>query len=121
MEGSQARLDFLPERHTDFVFSVLGEEFGLWGSIIVLGLFAFIFIKAIRIAGKCRSKFASNIVIGATTLLLFQFLVNVGMTLGFMPVTGLPLPFMSYGGTSLVMAWSLIGLIVAAGYRWQEY
>ena len=65
--------------------------------------------------------FASNIVIGATTLLLFQFLVNVGMTLGFMPVTGLPLPFMSYGGTSLVLAWSLIGLIVAAGYRWQEY
>ncbi|MEE8405374.1 MAG: rod shape-determining protein RodA [candidate division Zixibacteria bacterium] len=121
MEGSQARLDFLPERHTDFVFSVLGEEFGLWGSIIVLGLFAFIFVKAIRIAGKCRSKFASNIVIGATTLLLFQFLVNVGMTLGFMPVTGLPLPFLSYGGTSLVLAWSLIGLIVAAGYRWQEY
>jgi rod shape determining protein RodA len=121
LEGSQTRLDFLPERHTDFVFSVLGEEFGMWGCLIVIGLFAFIFIKAIRIAAKCRSKFASNIVIGATVLLMFQFLVNVGMTLGFMPVTGLPLPFLSYGGTSLVLAWSLIGLIVAADYRWQEY
>jgi len=121
LDGSQTRLDFLPERHTDFVFSVLAEEFGLWGSIIVIGLFAFIFIKAIRIATKCRSKFASNIVIGATALLLFQFMVNVGMTLGFMPVTGLSLPFLSYGGTSLVLAWSLVGLVVAAGYRWQEY
>lgn len=121
LKGSQTRLDFLPERHTDFIFSVLGEEFGLWGGLLVIGLFAFIFIKAIRIAGRSRSKFVSNIVIGATTLLLFQFIVNVGMTLGFMPVTGLPLPFLSYGGTSLVLTWTLIGLIVAAGYRWQEY
>ncbi len=121
LNGSQTRLDFLPERHTDFIFSVLGEEFGFWGALIVIGLFAFIFIKAVRIAAKCRSKFLSNIVIGATAILLFQFLVNVGMTLGFMPVTGLPLPFLSYGGTSLVMTWTLIGLIVSAGYRWQEY
>jgi len=121
LKGSQTRLDFLPERHTDFIFSVLGEEFGLWGALIVIALFTFIFIKAVRIAARCRSKFLSNIVIGATAILLFQFLVNVGMTLGFMPVTGLPLPFLSYGGTSLVMTWTLIGLIVAAGYRWQEY
>ena len=121
LKGSQTRLDFLPERHTDFIFSVLGEEFGLWGALIVIGLFAFIFIKAVRIAARCRSKFLSNIVIGATAILMFQFLVNVGMTLGFMPVTGLPLPFLSYGGTSLVMTWTLIGLIVSAGYRWQEY
>jgi rod shape determining protein RodA len=58
---------------------------------------------------------------GATSILMFQFLVNIGMTLGFMPVTGLALPFLSYGGTALVLAWSLIGLIVAADYRWQEY
>lgn len=121
LKGSQTRLDFLPERHTDFIFSVLGEEFGFWGALIVLGLFAFIFIKAIRIATRCRSKFLSNIVMGATAILMFQFLINVGMTLGFMPVTGLPLPFLSYGGTSLVLTWSLLGLIVAAGYRWQEY
>ncbi len=121
LEGSQTRLDFLPERHTDFIFSVLGEEFGLWGALIVIGLFAFIFIKSVRIAARCRSRFLSNIVIGATAILMFQFLVNVGMTLGIMPVTGLPLPFLSYGGTSLVMTWTLIGLIVSASYRWQEY
>ena len=119
--GSQTRLDFLPERHTDFIFSVLGEEFGLLGSMIVLFLFGFIFYRAVRIAVRCRSRFASNIVMGATSILMFQFLVNIGMTLGFMPVTGLALPFLSYGGTALVLAWSLVGLIVAADYRWQEY
>ncbi len=121
LHGSQTRLDFLPERHTDFVFSVLGEEFGLWGSLLVLLLLAFIFYRAIRIAARCRSRFASNLVIGATAILLFQFFVNIGMTLGFMPVTGLALPFVSYGGTSLVLSWSLIGLIVLAHYHWQEY
>jgi rod shape determining protein RodA len=119
--GSQTRLEFLPERHTDFVFSVLGEEFGLLGSMIVLLLFTFIFYRAIRIAVRCRSRFASNIVIGAAAILLFQFIINIGMTLGFMPVTGLALPFLSYGGTALVLAWTLVGLIVSAEYRWQEY
>jgi rod shape determining protein RodA len=121
LNGSQTRLDFLPERHTDFIFSVLGEEFGLWGSLLVLLLFLFIFYRAIRIAGRCRSRFASNMVIGAVAILLFQFFVNIGMTLGFMPVTGLALPFLSYGGTSLVLSWTLIGFIVLAGYHWQEY
>jgi rod shape determining protein RodA len=119
--GSQSRLDFLPERHTDFIFSVLGEEFGLWGSLLVLLLFTYIFYRAIRIAARCRSRFASMVVMGAVAILLFQFLVNIGMTLGFMPVTGLALPFLSYGGTALVLSWTLIGLIVSADYRWQEY
>jgi len=119
--GSQTRLDFLPERHTDFIFSVLGEEFGLWGSIIVVLLFTFVFYRAIRTAVRCRSRFASNVVMGATGILMFQFLVNVGMTLGLMPVTGLALPFLSYGGTALVLAWTLVGFIVAAEYHWQEY
>jgi len=119
--GSQTRLDFLPERHTDFIFSVLGEEFGLWGSLIILLLFTFVFYRAIRIAVRCRSRFASNVVMGAMAILFFQFLVNIGMTLGIMPVTGLALPFTSYGGTALVLAWTLIGLIVSADYRWQEY
>jgi rod shape determining protein RodA len=121
LAGSQTRLDFLPERHTDFVFSVLGEEFGLWGALIVITLFGVIFYRAVRIAARCRSRFASGITMGATAVLLFQFFVNVGMTLGFMPVTGLALPFLSYGGTSLMLTWVLIGLIVSADYRWQEY
>ncbi len=121
LRGSQTRLDFLPEPHTDFVFSVLGEEFGLWGGLLVLLLFCFVFYRAIRTAVRCRSKFASLLVMGAVSVLMFQFLINIGMTLGFMPVTGLPLPFVSYGGTSLVMSWTLVGLIVLADYRWQEY
>jgi len=121
LNGSQTRLDFLPERHTDFIFSVLGEEFGLWGSLLIILLFSFIFYRSIRIAVRCRSRFASNVVFGAVAILLFQFLINIGMTLGFMPVTGLALPFLSYGGTSLVLSWTLIGLILNAGYHWQEY
>ena len=121
LNGSQTRLDFLPERHTDFVFSVLGEELGLWGGLIVLILFGYIFYRAVRIATRCRSLFASNIVMGAAAILFFQFFVNIGMTLGFMPVTGLALPFLSYGGTSLVLSWVLVGLIVSADYHWQDY
>ena len=119
--GSQSRLEFLPERHTDFIFSVLGEEFGLWGALIVLLLFAFLLYRAVRIASRVRSRFASHVVMGAVSILMFQMVVNIGMTLGFMPVTGLPLPFLSYGGTSLVLVWTLVALIVAADYRWQEY
>ena len=119
--GSQTRLEFLPERHTDFIFSVLGEEFGLIGGAIVLILFGFIFYRAIRIAAKCRSRFASHVVMGAAGILFFQFFVNIGMTLGFMPVTGLALPFLSYGGTSLVLCWTLVGFMVLADYHWQEY
>lgn len=121
LDGSQTRLDFLPEPHTDFIFSVLGEEFGFLGALLVLFLFLFIFYRAIKIASRCRSKFASLMVMGATSIIIFQFIVNIGMTLGIMPVTGLPLPFLSYGGTSLVLFWGLIGLIVSADLRWQEY
>lgn len=121
LNGSQTRLDFLPEPHTDFIFSVLGEEFGLVGALVVLFLFSFIFYRAVRIAVRCRSKFASLVVIGALSIIVFQFLENIGMTLGIMPVTGLPLPFLSYGGTSLVLFWSLIALMVSADARWQEY
>ncbi len=121
LHGSQTRLDFLPEPHTDFIFSVLGEEFGLFGALILLFLFGVIFYRAVRIAVHCRSKFSSLLVMGAAGVIMFQFLINIGMTLGFMPVTGLPLPFVSYGGTSLVLFWSLIGFMVAAEARWQEY
>jgi len=119
--GSQTRLDFLPERHTDFIFSVLGEEFGLWGALIVVALFAYLFYRGVRIAAKARSRFLGYVAFGATAILFFQFLVNIGMTLGLMPVTGLALPFVSYGGTSLVLSWTLVGLLVVADYHWQEY
>jgi rod shape determining protein RodA len=119
--GSQTRLEYLPVRHTDFVFSVLGEELGFIGGIVVLGLFAFIIYRGLRIAAKCRSTFMATLAWGVVTILFFQVVVNVGMTLGLMPVTGLPLPLVSYGGTSLIFFWVLIGLLVLADYRWQEY
>lgn len=121
LNSTQSRLEFLPERHTDFVFSVLGEEFGFLGSLIVLGLFAFLLFRMVRIALRCRSKFSSYIVFGAATIILFQVFVNIGMTIGITPVTGLPLPFLSYGGTSLVFNWTLIALALAADNAWQEY
>ena len=119
--GSQSQLRFLPERHTDFVFSVLGEEFGIVGTLIVVFLFGYIFYRGIMIASKCRSKFASYLCWGAMTILFFQFFVNIGMTIGLSPVTGLPLPFLSYGGTSLLLSWTLIGFMVLADYYWTEY
>jgi rod shape determining protein RodA len=119
--GSQSQLKFLPERHTDFVFSVLGEELGFLGTTVVVALFGLILYRGIKIAARCRSRFASNLAWGAVTILFFQFFVNIGMTLGLMPVTGLPLPFLSYGGTSLVLSWTLIGFLVLADYYWTEY
>lgn len=121
LAGSQSRLDFLPERHTDFIFSVLGEEFGLLGCLVVIVLFSYLFFRCLKIALRCRSRFASYLIAGATAIILFQFVVNIGMAIGVMPVTGLPLPFLSYGGTALVLFWSLIALIVSADYNWQEY
>ncbi len=119
--GSQTKLDFLPERHTDFIFSVLGEEFGLWGALLAIGLFAYMFYRGIKTAARSRSRFLSYVSFGAIAIFFFQFLVNIGMTLGLMPVTGVPLPFLSYGGTSLVLSWTLVALIVKADYHWQEY
>jgi rod shape determining protein RodA len=121
LAGSQSRLDFLPERHTDFIFSVLGEEFGLLGCLVVIVLFAYLFFRCFKIAVRCRSRFASYLIAGATSIIFFQFAVNIGMAIGITPVTGLPLPFLSYGGTALVLFWTLIALIISADYNWQEY
>ena len=121
LQGSQTKLAFLPHQHTDFVFSVLGEEFGLLGGIILLGLFTFLIIKGILIAQKTRNTFSSNVAIGLIAIIGFQMMVNIGMTLGVMPVTGLPLPFVSYGGSSMLLSWVLLGLLVAINSRWYEY
>ncbi len=121
LQGSQTKLAFLPHQHTDFVFSVLGEEFGLWGGIILLGLFAFLIARGVMIAQKARNTFASNVAIGLTTILGFQMLVNIGMSLGVMPVTGLPLPLVSYGGSSMLASWMVIGILLAVNARWFDY
>jgi len=111
MQGTQSQLDFLPERHTDFIFSVLGEEWGFLGSLILFGLFFLLLTRFLTIADNTRDMFGKLVIVGITTILFFQFVVNIGMTFGFLPVTGLPLPFFSYGGSSLVSLLIALGLV----------
>jgi rod shape determining protein RodA len=103
LEGPQKRLAFLPEQHTDFIFSVIGEELGFVGVVAVLVCFGLIFWRLIRIAERSRDPFASLVPIGILGSWFTHVLVNVGMTVGVMPVTGIPLPFISYGGSFLLV------------------
>jgi len=121
LQGTQTQLRFLPEQHTDFVFSVIGEEFGFIGSFIVIVLFLFLLLRGIYIASKVRNNFSGLMVIGATAILGFHIIINIGMTVGMMPVTGLPLPFLSYGGSFLIVAMMLIGMITNGSTRRFRY
>lgn len=115
--GTQARLQFLPEQHTDFIFSVLGEELGFLGGVLLLVLYLLLIYRILKIASFSKESFGSLICTGVATMLTFQILVNVGMTLSIMPVTGLPLPFMSYGGNSMLMNMISIGFVLNVGMR----
>jgi len=113
-DGTQSQLKFLPEQHTDFIISLIGEELGFIGVSIVLTLFFFLLFKIINIASKLKNVFESLVLIGTAALLLFQIFINIGMTTGLVPVTGLPLPFISYGGSSLLAMLILMGLVQSA-------
>ena len=113
LQGKLTNLQFIPEQHTDFIFSALGEELGFLGCIIVLFLFFFLIQKLIKIAKNARSNFESLIVIGIAATFLFQIIINLFMTIGLGPVTGIPLPFMSYGRTSLVVNFISIGFVLS--------
>lgn len=112
LEGNQTQLRFIPKQWTDFIFCVIGEEFGFIGSIIILILFLVIFIRLLKISyfAKSKDEFLSLVVIGILALMFFHFLINIGMTIGIMPVVGLPLPFLSYGGSSLMVNVFLIAI-----------
>jgi rod shape determining protein RodA len=120
LKGTQKGLAFLPQQHTDFVFSVLGEEFGFAGCAAVLFLFALLVSRILRLAVKARSRFAGTLVVGIAASLVFHVVVNVSMTLGLAPVTGLPLPFLSYGGTFLMATMAQMGLLLNISLRRQE-
>lgn len=111
LHGSQTQLRFLPEQHTDFIFSVLGEELGFVGVVLLLIVFFLIFIRGTLIAIKLKDPLASFLLAGCVVILSFQTFVNIAMTIGIAPVTGLPLPFLSYGGSSMCMSWILMGTI----------
>jgi rod shape determining protein RodA len=110
-DSTQTKLDFLPEHHTDFVFSVVGEEFGFVGAALVLSLFALMIWRALRILTMSKNFYGALVAGGITAMLMFQVFVNVGMTIGIMPITGIPLPLMSYGGSSVITTLMAIGLL----------
>ena len=117
LNGSQTNLDFVPEQHTDFVFTVVGEELGFMGAVLLLALFAVFLWRGLRIALLSRDAFGTLVATGIVTMIAFQVVVNVGMTMGIMPVTGIPLPLVSYGGTAMLMNWAAVGLLLNVHMR----
>jgi len=111
LSGTQNQLNFLAERHTDFIFSVAGEEWGLAGCLILTGLFYILIRRAIFIAEKANDPCGRLLAVGIATMMGIQVIVNISMTMGFMPVVGLPLPFVSYGGSSLLVNMMALGLL----------
>ncbi len=120
MQGQLTKLKFIPEQHTDFIFSVLGEETGFLGTFFVLFLFFILILRLIKIAIEARTDFESLIVIGVASMFIFQIMVNIFMTIGLGPVTGIPLPFMSYGRTALFVNFVSLGLCLSVSRRGQS-
>ena len=118
--GTQSQLHFLRVRHTDFIFSVVGEELGFIGTVLLLGLFVLLGWRIFRAALLARDRFGRMLVVGVGTMIFFQVIVNVGMNLGLLPVTGLPLPFVSYGGSSLLTFFTAMGLVEGVAMRRKE-
>lgn len=112
MNGSQTRLSFIPKQWTDFIFCVTGEEFGFIGSIIILGLFAYLLYRGLWLASTTRNRFGSLLAMGITSLFAVHIIANIGMVIGLMPVIGIPLPFLSYGGSSLCSYMLMAGLML---------
>ncbi len=116
-QGTQNKLQFLPEAHTDFIFSVIGEELGLVGAVVVIFLFVFIIYRILRIGFLAKDMYGTVICGAVATMLLFQVVVNIGMTVSMMPITGLPLPFLSSGGSSYLANIIAIALVLNIGMR----
>ncbi|MEY2595370.1 MAG: hypothetical protein RI965_642 [Bacteroidota bacterium] len=112
LKGTQTRYDFVPEQRTDFIFCTIGEGFGFMGSIILLGLYLFMLFRIINIAERQRSTFSRVYAYGVASVFFFHVFINIGMTLGIVPVIGIPLPFMSYGGTALITFTVLLFILI---------
>ncbi len=115
MNGTQNRLGYIPKDHTDFIVSVLGEEAGWVGCCIVLMVYLFLFLEGLRIAQRARDPTGMYLAVGIVALLASQTLINLGMNVGLMPVSGLPLPLLSYGGSSLLISTGLVGILLSIG------
>jgi len=117
LAGTQNLLHFIPEQHTDFIFTVIGEEFGFAGAMVMLGLFAVWVWRGLAIAAQAKDRVGLLLAVGVVAMVVFHLFVNVGMTVGLMPITGIPLPFISHGGTALVMMLAATGLLLSIGMR----
>ena len=116
-EGTQTRFRFLPEYHTDFIFPTVGEQFGFTGCVVVLGSLLIFIWRLLRLARSCHNRFGSYIITGIATMFATHVVFNIGMTIGLLPVTGLPLPFFSYGGSFMITCLLSIGLCLGIGTR----
>jgi len=121
LNGNQTQLQYIPEQWTDFIYCVIGEEFGFIGSIVTLGLFFFLFIRILRTASVAKDEFLSLLIIGILSVYFIHLLINIGMVLGIMPVIGIPLPFVSYGGSSLLVNVFMLGIIANIYRTRKEY
>jgi len=117
LHGTQNQLNFLPEQHTDFIFSVFAEEWGFVGALVLLALYLALVLRGIVIASRARDRFGVLLVLGLTAIVFWQAVINVGMTTGLLPVVGIPLPFFSYGGSSLLCLLIGIGLTMNVSMR----
>ena len=115
--GTQSQLHFLRVRHTDFIFSVISEELGFMGAALLLGLFAVLLWRLLRISANAGDLTGRLIVVGVTAYIFYQLLINLGMNLSLVPVAGLPMPFISSGGSSLVIAYMGLGLVQSVAMR----
>ncbi len=116
-KGTQNQLGFLPEQHTDFIYSVVGEELGFFGGLFIILLFMLLIWRIMTAAGQSKDKYGTLIATGVAAMIGFHVLENIGMTMGVMPVTGIPLPFVSYGGSSLMTNLMAVGLVLNVGMR----
>ncbi len=117
LKGTQNILSFLPEQHTDFIFSVLAEEWGFLGSLFTIAIFLVLIVWGLNIAHKCRDHFGTVLAFGVTIIIFWQVFINMGMVMGLMPVVGVPLPLISYGGSSIITVMICIGLLMNISMR----
>lgn len=117
MQGSQAQLNFLPEQHTDFIFSVLSEEWGFMGGVLLLGLYAGLVYLAVEVALNAKDRFGQLLAAGIAAMFFWQAFINMSMVIGLFPVVGVPLPFVSYGGSALIMNMIALGVLLNISMR----
>jgi rod shape determining protein RodA len=121
LHGSQTQLNFIPEQWTDFIFCVVGEEFGFIGAAVVLGLFLTLLVRGVNLGSIVKNKYGSTLAIAITSIFAVHVFMNVGMSVGLLPVVGVPLPFLSYGGSALLTNMTMVGILMNLYSNRKEY